>query len=165
MILSVKDTRKQEESASGGGEIWQSLGKFQIRHWDQHKISKFKNWKITFHRGIAARCFKRPLLEARYPLKFFHREKVGFHFPVNLRKTAVYTDDSVTFSCRHSSLGEAKKAFLIFEKNRPLNSSTILLQMGNNSSLSSEHFILWGTWKWSTTFASLKCLESTYTRL
>lgn len=60
--------------------------------------------KISFHRGVAARHFKRPLLDALYPLKFFHREKVGFHFSVNLRKIAVYTDDSVKFSYRHASL-------------------------------------------------------------
>jgi len=40
-------------SVSGGGEIWQSLGKFQTQHWDQLEISKFKNYKITFHKGVA----------------------------------------------------------------------------------------------------------------
>lgn len=45
-----------------------------------------------------------------YLPSFFHSEKVGFWAPVNLRRTAVYSDDSVTFSYRHACLCEAMKA-------------------------------------------------------
>lgn len=79
-----------------------------------------------------------------YLSSFFHSEKVGFSSPV-IEGKLQYSDDSVTFSYRHECLCKAMKAFQIFEKSKPINSNSILLQMGRSPSPSSPHFMLWGT--------------------